>query len=230
MWGALMEKIRTSKMRLIQISASFLSADFGRLGEEIKALEPVVDMIHLDVMDGHFVPNISFGPGVIAHLRPLTALPFDVHLMISPVDYLLSAVAKAGANIITVHPEAGPHIYRTLQQIKSHGCLAGIALNPGTSVELLKPLLPLIDLALVMTVNPGFGGQAFLDSQVKKIQEVRTLIDQQDRKILLQVDGGISPKTASQVIEAGADVLVAGSALFHGGTGRYEANVAALRG
>lgn len=215
---------------MVQISSSLLSADFARLGEEIRAVEPFVDMIHLDVMDGHFVPNISFGPAVIADLRSWTSLPFDVHLMISPVDYLVKAIAKAGANIITVHPESGPHVYRTLQEIKAHNCQAGVALNPGTSVEILKPLLPLVDLILVMTVNPGFGGQAFLESQLEKIKNVRTLIEESGREILLQVDGGISPKTAPGVIEAGADVLVAGSAIFHGGTGRYEKNVSDLRG
>jgi ribulose-phosphate 3-epimerase len=217
-------------MALLQISSSILSADFANLGEEIKAIKPFVDMIHLDVMDGHFVPNISFGPAVISALRPLTSLPFDVHLMISPVDYLIKAIAKAGANIITVHPEAGPHIYRTLQKIKAHDCLAGIALNPGTSVEMLKPLLPVVDLVLVMTVNPGFGGQAFLETQLKKIQDIRTIIDETGQKILLQVDGGISSKTAPLVIQAGADVLVAGSAIFHGGPEHYEKNVGALRG
>lgn len=217
-------------MALVQISPSLLSADFARLGEEVKAVEPYVDMIHLDVMDGHFVPNISFGPAVISALRPLTPLPFDVHLMISPVDYLLKSVVKAGANIITVHPEAGPHIYRTLQEIKAHGCRAGVALNPGTSVESLKPLLPLIDLVLVMTVNPGFGGQAFLESQLQKIKDVRALLNNIDREILLEVDGGISAKTAPFVIEAGADVLVAGSAIFHGGPPQYAANISALKG
>lgn len=215
---------------MVQISSSLLSADFARLGEEIKAVEPFVDMLHLDVMDGHFVPNISFGPAVIADLRSWTALPFDVHLMISPVDPLIKGIAKAGANIITAHPESGPHIYRTLQEIKDHGCLAGVALNPGTPIETIKPLLPLLDLILVMTVNPGFGGQAFLESQLNKIKEVRALIDKMDREILLQVDGGISSKTAPRVIEAGADVLVAGTAIFHGGSDKYGTNVAALRG
>lgn len=215
---------------MVQISASLLSADFARLGEEVKAIEPFVDMIHLDVMDGHFVPNISFGPAVIAHLRSWTTLPFDVHLMISPVDPLINAIVKAGANIITVHPEAGPHIYRTLQKIKDHGCLAGVAINPGTPFEIVKPLLPLVDLILVMTVNPGFGGQAFLESQLNKIMELRALIDGTDREILLQVDGGISTKTAPGVIKAGADVLVAGSAIFHGGSDRYAENVSGLRG
>lgn len=215
---------------MVQISASILSADFARLGEEIKAIEPFVDMIHLDVMDGHFVPNISFGPAIIAALRSWTTLPFDVHLMISPVDFLINRIAKAGANIITVHPESGPHIYRTLQEIKVHDCLAGVALNPGTPIEFLKPLLPLVDLVLVMTVNPGFGGQAFLESQLKKIKDVRTLINETGREILLQVDGGISAKTAPCVMEAGADVLVAGTAIFHGGAGKYGENAVALRG
>ena len=215
---------------MVQISSSLLSANFARLGEEIKAVEPFVDMIHLDVMDGHFVPNISFGSAVIADLRSWTNLPFDVHLMISPVDPLIHTVAKAGANIITVHPESGPHIYRTLQKIKDQGCLAGVALNPGTPIETVKPLLHLIDLILVMTVNPGFGGQVFLESQLKKIKDIRALIDETDREILLQVDGGISAKTAPAVIEAGANVLVAGTAIFHGDPDRYEENVAALRG
>jgi ribulose-phosphate 3-epimerase len=214
----------------IQLSASFLSADFARLGEEIKAMEPFVDMIHLDVMDGHFVPNITFGAGLISHLRSWTTLPFDVHLMISPVDYLLKPIATAGANIITVHPEAGPHVYRTLQEIKHYGCKAGVALNPGTPVEALVPLMDVVDLVLVMTVNPGFGGQAFIESQLKKIKQVRALIDQQDRDILLQVDGGISPKTAPLVVAEGATVLVAGSALFHDGPTHYEKNAASLRG
>jgi len=214
----------------IKVSASLLSADFARLGEEIKAVESLVDMIHLDVMDGHFVPNISYGPPVIADLRSWTKLPFDVHLMIAPVDAFVKRIAKAGANIITVHPEAGPHIYRTLQEIKDHDCQVGVALNPGTSVEVLRPLLPLVDLILIMTVNPGFGGQAFLDSQLGKIRDVRALIDRVDRKIELQVDGGISTKTAPLVIEAGADILVAGSAIFHGEPEQYGNNIKSLRG
>lgn len=217
-------------MNSSQISASFLAADFACLGEEIKAVESHVDMIHLDVMDGHFVPNISFGSAVIAALRPLTALPFDVHLMISPVDYLLPAIAKAGADIITVHPQAGPHVYRTIQEIKALGCRAGVALNPGTSVAALEPLLSLVDLVLIMTVNPGFGGQAFLETQLEKIKAVRALIEATGRDILLEVDGGITATTAPLVIDAGADVLVAGTAIFQGGSKRYEENVAALRG
>lgn len=215
---------------MVQISASLLSADFARLGEEIKAVEPFVDMIHLDVMDGHFVPNISVGPSVIASLRSWTKLPFDVHLMITPVDYIIKPIAQAGANIITIHPESGPHIYRTLQTIKDHGCRAGVALNPGTPLEMVEPLLPIVDLILVMTVNPGFGGQQFLESQLKKIEAVRRLIKDAKRDILLQVDGGISSKTAPQVIGAGADILVAGSAIFQGNASHYEKNISALLG
>lgn len=218
-------------MSKIQISPSLLSADFARLGEEIKAVEPYVDMIHLDVMDGHFVPNITIGPPVIEKLRPWTPLPFDVHLMISPVDPFIDAFAKAGANILTVHPEATPDIYRTLQSIKDAGCKAGVAVNPGTSLDLIKPLIPIVDLILVMTVNPGFGGQNFIESQLSKIFDVRLLIDESGRKILLEVDGGISPSTAPRVIEAGADILVAGNAIFGlGEASLYGENINALRG
>ena len=215
---------------MVHISASLLSADFARLGEEIKAVEPFVHMIHLDVMDGHFVPNISVGPAVIASLRSWTKLPFDVHLMIAPVDPMIKIIAQAGANIITVHPESGPHIYRTLQAIKDHGCRAGVALNPGTPVDMIESLLPVVDLILVMTVNPGFGGQQFLESQLKKIKDVKRLIKETKREILLQVDGGISAKTAPLVINAGADILVAGRAIFQGDASQYEKNILALRG
>ena len=217
-------------MRPVQISVSLLAADFARLGEEIKAVEPFVDMIHLDVMDGHFVPNISIGAPVIEKLRPWSKLPFDVHLMIAPVDSLLKDFAKAGANIITVHPEAGPHIYRTLQEIRAQGCKAGVALNPGTPIEVLHPLLDTLDLILVMTVNPGFGGQSFLERGLAKIRDVRTLIDKSGRDIQLEVDGGITPLIAPKVIEAGANILVAGTAIFKGNTKEYEKNVLALRG
>lgn len=218
-------------MSSIQIAPSLLSADFARLGEEIKAIEPYADMIHIDVMDGHFVPNLTFGPAVVEKLRSWTKLPFDVHLMISPVDPFIEEFVKAGANILTIHPEAGPHPYRSLQLIKDMGCKAGIALNPGTPLDLIKPLIPVVDLILVMTVNPGFGGQAFLKSQLQKIKDVRKLIDQSDHDILLEVDGGISPQTAPLVIKEGVDVLVAGNAIFNnGGPSHYEQNVRALRG
>jgi ribulose-phosphate 3-epimerase len=218
-------------MSKIQISPSLLSADFARLGEEIKAVEPYADMIHLDVMDGHFVPNITIGAPVIEKLRPWTSLPFDVHLMISPVDSFINAFAKAGADILTVHPEAVPDIYLTLQNIKNAGCKAGIAVNPGTSLDLIKPLIPIVDLILVMTVNPGFGGQSFIESQLSKIFDVRLLIDESGRQILLEVDGGISPSTAPLVIEAGADILVAGNAIFGlGEASLYGENINALRG
>jgi ribulose-phosphate 3-epimerase len=217
-------------MHPIQVSPSLLSADFARLGEEIKAVEPYADRIHLDVMDGHFVPNLTFGPPVIAKLRAWTTLPFDVHLMISPVDPLLKAFAKAGATTLTVHPESGPHIYRTLEEIKDLGCQAGVALNPGTPLAMIEPLLPLVDLILVMTVNPGFSGQAFLATQLKRIAKVRTLIEETEREILLQVDGGISSKTAPLVIKAGANVLVAGSEIFKGSSESYGHNIQALRG
>lgn len=218
-------------MSKIQISPSLLSADFARLGEEIKAVEPYADMIHLDVMDGHFVQNITIGPPVIKKLRPWTSLPFDVHLMIAPVDPFIDAFAKAGANILTVHPEATPDVYHTLQTIKDAGCKAGVAVNPGTSLDLIKPLIPIVDLILIMTVNPGFGGQSFIESQLSKIFDVRLLIDESGRKILLEVDGGITPSTAPRVIEAGADILVAGNAIFAlGEASLYEESIKALRG
>lgn len=218
-------------MSKIQISPSLLSADFARLGEEIKAVEPYADMIHLDVMDGHFVQNITIGPPVIKKLRPWTSLPFDVHLMIAPVDPFIDAFAKAGANILTVHPEATPDVYHTLQTIKDAGCKAGVAVNPGTSLDLIKPLIPIVDLILIMTVNPGFGGQSFIESQLSKIFDVRLLIDESGRKILLEVDGGITPSTAPRVIEAGADILVAGNAIFPlGEASLYEESIKALRG
>ena len=217
-------------MAKIQISPSLLSADFARLGEEIKAVEPYADMIHLDVMDGHFVPNITIGPPVIEKLRPWTALPFDVHLMISPVDPFINDFAKAGADILTVHPEAEPDIFRTLELIKEAGCKAGVAVNPDTSLEVIKPLIPHVDLILVMTVNPGFGGQSFMESQLSKIFDIRLLIDEAGRDILLEVDGGISPSTAPLAIEAGADILVAGNAIFGlGDASLYGENIKALR-
>ena len=217
--------------RPIRIAPSILSADFARLGDEVRAIEAAgADWVHVDVMDGHFVPNITIGPMVVKALRPVTALPLDVHLMISPVDGFLDAFAEAGADIITVHPEAGPHIHRSVQRIKALGKLAGVSLNPGTPAKMLDYLIDSIDVVLVMSVNPGFGGQSFIESQLKKIEAIRTMIDKSGRDIRLEVDGGIDAITAPRVIAAGADVLVAGTATFRGGPSNYAANIAGLRG
>ncbi|TWS99682.1 ribulose-phosphate 3-epimerase [Reyranella sp. CPCC 100927] len=215
----------------VRIAPSILSADFAALGREVAAITAAgADVVHVDVMDGHFVPNITIGPNVVKALRPHSALPFDVHLMISPVDVYVPDFAQAGADIISFHPEAGPHPHRTIQLIKSLGKKAGLVLNPATPAGVVEPVIGDIDLILVMSVNPGFGGQSFIASQLAKIATLRRMIDASGRQIDLEVDGGINPQTAQQSITAGADMLVAGTAVFTGGPDRYAANIAALRG
>jgi ribulose-phosphate 3-epimerase len=215
--------------RHVTIAPSLLAADFGRLREEVSAVEAAdADWLHLDIMDGHFVPNISFGPTVLAALRKHTKLPFDVHLMIAPVDRYLDAFIDAGADHISLHPEAGPHLHRSLQHIRAAGKKAGIVLNPATAPEAIVWALDLIDIVLVMSVNPGFGGQSFLTSQLPKITQLRKMIDAADHPIALAVDGGVTSNTAPNILQAGADTLIAGTSVFH--TADYARAIAGLRG
>jgi ribulose-phosphate 3-epimerase len=213
------------------IAPSILSADFAKLGEEVRAVDEAgADWIHVDVMDGHFVPNLTIGPGVVKALRPHTSKPLDVHLMISPVDPFLDAFAEAGADIITVHPEAGPHLHRSVERIKALGKKAGVSLNPATPAKALDYVLEDVDLVLVMSVNPGFGGQKFISSQLRKIEAIAKRIAKESLDVILEVDGGIDPETARQAVDAGATALVAGTAVFRGGPAAYAANIKALRG
>jgi ribulose-phosphate 3-epimerase len=214
-----------------RIAPSILAADFARLGEEVRAVAAAgADYLHVDVMDGHFVPNLTIGPAAVKALKGYADIPFDVHLMIAPVDPYIEAFAEAGADILTVHPEAGPHLHRTLQAIRARGLKAGVSLNPGTPIEAIDAVLDEVDLVQVMTVNPGFGGQSFIEGQLDKVRALRRRIDSSGRAIDLEVDGGITIDNAPGAVEAGADVLVAGTATFRGGPEAYADNIRRLRG